>query len=513
MSSDVKGAFRLQRVLPLALVVLLAAVPLLISGPFLLRMAVLTVLASIVLLGLNIVTGFAGQVSLCQAAFYGIGAYGSGIISVRWGVPMVLSIPAGALLSAALAFLLGAGTLRLRSHYLALATIGFGEVMVNVFRSATAWTGGANGLSGIPTPGFSLAIYHWIVLAVAAAAFWAANRVLNSQTGLAIEAMREDEMAAESMGVNTRRLKIASFTAGGFLAGLAGALYAHLDGFVGPESFSTGHSILLLCAVVVGGLASIGGSVFAALLLVIVQEYFRSFMNYQILLFGLTVILIMTLAPGGLRTLIARILPRRRTSSFHLPPNVHAADSPDHGSNGHGHLANTEAKMVVSGVTLSFGGVQALREVDFQVQEGKALCLIGPNGAGKTTMLNVMHGLLLPDKGVARLRDKKDRERWRSLPGMPLHRVARLGVRRVFQHNRVFKNLTCFENVLIGFHLNRKLRPSLTEMLVRPAAAAAKEWATRQEATLLLKEVGLWEMRDEPAVLLPDRKSTRLNSS
>jgi branched-chain amino acid transport system permease protein len=314
--------------------------------------------------------------------------------------------------------------------------------------------------------------------------------------------MREDEVAAESMGVNTRHLKIAAFTASGFLAGLAGSLYAHLDGFVGPESFSTGYSILLLCAAVVGGLASIRGAVFAALLLVIVQEYFRSFMNYQILLFGLTVILVMILAPGGARALLARFLPRRPVSSLRLPPDTHALDTPLYESNGHRHLADAEPKMVVSGVTLSFGGVQALYEVGFEVQEGKALCLVGPNGAGKSTMLNVMHGMLLPQRGDARFREK-DRKRWRSLPGMPLNRVARLGVRRVFQHNRVFKNLTCFENVLIGFHLNHKLKPSLTEMLLRPAVAAAKECAARREATLLLKEVGLWEMRDEPAVLLP----------
>jgi branched-chain amino acid transport system permease protein len=340
------------------------------------------------------------------------------------------------------------------------------------------------------------------VLAVAVATFWVANRVLNSQIGLAIEAMREDELAAESVGVNTRQVRIVAFAAGGFLAGLAGALYAHLDGFIGPESFSTGYSILLLCAAVVGGLASVTGSVLAALLLVLVQEYFRSFMNYQVLLFGLTVIVMMTLAPGGAWTLFARVLPRRRFSSFRAVFDVATSHEPDSGSNGHGHLAGTEPKMVVSGVSLNFGGVQALHEVSFEAKEGKLLCLVGPNGAGKTTMLNVMHGFLVPDKGGARIREN-DRQTWKNLPGTPLYKVAKLGMRRVFQHNRVFKNLTCFENVLIGFHLDRRLRPTCLEILLGRRIAAAKEQSARRETTLLLREVGLWEMREEPATLLP----------
>jgi branched-chain amino acid transport system permease protein len=502
MSSDIQAADRLRRAVPFAVLALLGAVPVVSSDPFLLRMAVLTVLASILLLGLNVVTGFAGQVSLCQAAFYGIGAYASGIMSVHWRIPMPLSIAGGAVVSAVFAFLLGASTLRLRSHYLALATIGFGEVMVNVFRSATSWTGGANGLSGIPTPAFSLAVYYWIVLATAAAAFWVANRILHSQVGLAIEAMREDELAAESVGVNTRQVKIVAFATSGFLAGLAGALYAHLDGFIGPESFSTEYSILLLCAAVVGGLASIAGSVLAALLLVLVQEYFRSFINCQVLLFGLTVIVIMMLVPGGASVLFARFLPRRRFSSFRAASDAVTCREPDSRSNGHGHLASAEPKMIVSGVSLNFGGVQALREVSFEAKEGKILCLVGPNGAGKTTMLNVMHGFLVPGKGGARIREN-DRQTWRSLPGMPLYQVAKLGLRRVFQHNRVFKNLTCFENVLIGFHLNCRLRPTCLEVLLRPSIAAAKEQSARRETTLLLRDVGLWEMREEPATLLP----------
>ena len=501
MSADPR--FARGRRAAVALLIVPAALPLFASDPFLLRLSVLTVIASIVLLGLNIVTGFAGPVSLCQAAFYGIGAYVSGIISLRWGFPIPLSIAAGALATAAVAFLVGAGTLRLRSHYLALATIGFGEIATNVFRSATKWTGGASGLSDIPKADMSPAAYYWVVLVLAAVIFWVATRVLSSQTGLAIEAMREDELAAESMGVATRRMKIGAFTAAGFLAGLAGALYAHLDGFIGPESFSTSHSILLLCAVVVGGLASIGGCVFAALLLVIVQEYFRSFMDYQILLFGLTVIVIMIAAPGGARTLLTALLPRRRAASFDPAPVADAPEAPESGGNGHGRLSSGGPKLKVSQVALSFGGVQALDQVDFQVAEGEALCLIGPNGAGKTTLLNVMQGLQSPDRGGVSLRVDQGRDKWLRVRRVPLHRVARCGVSRVFQHNRVFKDLTCFENVLMGMHLNRKLKPSVAETLFRPRRAATKDRVARQEAALLLNEVGLWAVNDEKAALLP----------
>jgi branched-chain amino acid transport system permease protein len=485
----------------LLLISALVLTPVVVPDPFWLRLAVLTLLTSIALLGLNVASGFAGQVSLCQAAFYGAGAYTSAIASIRLGFPITVSVAAAALVTSLLALLLGAATIRLQAHYLTLATIGFGEVLVNVFRSATELTGGANGLSGIPTFPMSDVLRYWTVLAVTVGTFSAVSRVLSSPIGLVFRTVREDELAAESIGINTRRMRLAVFGVSGLLGGLAGALYGHYDGFIGPESFSTAHSILMFCAVVTVGLGSVAGSVPAAALLVLVQEYFRSFMHYQVVLFGLTVMILASLSPKGFRTLVD--FGRRRRATV-VPAVESDSQLGWERSDGATHLDTSagEDAVRVRGVMLRFGGVQALRGVDVNIPSGKIFFIIGPNGAGKTTLLNILNGFLQPDSGTVEVRDRQSRS-YRQVNGRSVHEVARLGIARVFQLNRLFRDLTVLENVLVGVHTVEDLRPRVIELFLAPRRARAKNETARREAARLLGSLGLAEQADLPARLLP----------
>ena len=318
--------------LMLLCVLLLLLFPVINREPFVLRIATLTSISVVILLGLSIVTGLTGQVSLCQAAFYGIGAYASGIMALRLHFPFWLSLPVSACITGGMGFLLGACTLKMRAHYLVLATIGFGEIIINVFRSADRWTGGASGLGNIPAPTLGPVTldtpvsYYYLTLIAAAVAYMGTVRLRDSHMGTVLRSIRENEMAASSLGINTVRLKIAAFAISAAFAGTAGTLYAHLDGFIGPESFTTATSILFFCALVVGGFGDPWGAVLASIVLVAGQEYFRMFIQYQMVLFGGCVVVMMIVAPHGIAGLATAF--RTRLQKGMLPRGIDT-ETPD----------------------------------------------------------------------------------------------------------------------------------------------------------------------------------------
>jgi ABC-type branched-subunit amino acid transport system permease subunit/ABC-type branched-subunit amino acid transport system ATPase component len=553
----------------LGLVAIVLLLPRLLHDPFIVRIIIMTLIALVVLLGLNIIVGLTGQVSLCQAAFYGAGAYCSAILTMRAGIPFWISLPLAGVLTGLLAFVLSRFTVTMRSHYLALATIGLSEILVNVFRSADKWTGGANGLSSIPPPRIgawsidTYNAYYYIAVFVAGLAYLSIRRIARSRTGTCLYAVRDNELAAASLGIDTARLKISGFTLGAIYAGVSGALYAHFDGFIGPELFSTGQSILLFCALVVGGLGRGFGSLLAAVLLVIIQEYFRSFVQYQVLLFGATVILIMVFAPQGAAGILSRLgayklfktsklgAPNGAKAVWTLEPQSEIAfvttETPEsghptddsrslvqarpiadallfgedrasdvtaqpqlrrRGPNNSPQDASSDDVFSIEDIHVHFNGVIVLKNVSFSLESEKVLCcLIGPNGAGKTTLLDVLGGQLRPERGRAFLTHHKNRTSKlglrATLIGKPSHGIARLGVSRTFQTSQLFSELTVLENVTAAACADPSFMPSLSETLFRPFKSAAKDRAATEAAEGWLRFTGLWSYRNEPAMHLP----------
>ena len=248
----------------------------------------------IVALGLNLITGVTGQLSMGHAGFMSIGAYTSAILSVQFGVPFPLALVAGALMAVVFGFVIGIPTLRLEGDYLAMVTIGFGEI-VRVFFLNFEPGGKAVGLSGIPD-----ATNFVLVWAIAIIVLYVNYRLLYSRTGRALYAIREDEIAAESSGINTNSLKVLAFALGAFFAGLGGALYAHYICYISPQDFGFMKSIEYLNMVVLGGMGSIPGTILGTIVLTLAPELLRVVSDYRMLFYGALLVILMIFRPNGL---------------------------------------------------------------------------------------------------------------------------------------------------------------------------------------------------------------------
>ncbi len=260
----------------------------------------------ILAMGLNVVVGFAGLLNLGFAAFYAIGAYSTAILTTRLDMPFWLSMPMSVTMASFLGILLAIPALRLRGDYLAIVTLGFGEIIRIVLNNWDSLTNGPNGILNIPSPsigGFKinrLSHYYYMVLLFVFLCIFVVRRVHNSRVGRAWLAIREDETAAEAMGIDTVRYKLLAFSFGAFWAGLAGALFAGKMHFVSPESFTFMESVLILCMVIIGGLGSIPGVILGAVILIILPEVLREFQTYRMLALGSGLVLMMIFRPQGL---------------------------------------------------------------------------------------------------------------------------------------------------------------------------------------------------------------------
>ena len=261
---------------------------------------------TLLVVGLNLLLGYAGQISLGHAAFFGLGAYTSGILTATCGVSPWLALPAGLVLSGSAAFLIGVPALKLRGYYLAMATLGFGIIVSIILSQAQPLTGGPSGLSGIPPltlAGFPLntarRLYPLIWLAVGVILALSANLV-DSRAGRALRALHDSEAAAASLGVDTARLKLKIFIWSALYASLAGSLYAHSLNFIAPASFGFMFSIKLVAMVVLGGMASIWGSLLGAGVLTVLPEALSVFHDFEVVIFGAILMVVMIFLPRGL---------------------------------------------------------------------------------------------------------------------------------------------------------------------------------------------------------------------
>lgn len=259
----------------------------------------------IITMGLGMLMGYAGQISLGHAAFFGIGAYSSGILTAKYAFHPVQAFFIGVLLSAIIAFLVGKPTLRLKGHYMAVATLGFGEILFIIFNELSPLTGGPSGLSGIPSLTFlghpiEGAIYLYLVWGFLLLLLLFSLNVINSRVGRALRAVHGSELAANAMGVDASRYKVQVFILSAIYASMAGSLYAHFVTFISPSSFSLMFSILLLMMVVVGGAETIWGSLLGAMLVTLLPEYLRGLEDFEVLAYGAILMVVLLFMPQGI---------------------------------------------------------------------------------------------------------------------------------------------------------------------------------------------------------------------
>ncbi|MFM0201892.1 branched-chain amino acid ABC transporter permease [Paraburkholderia fungorum] len=297
--------------------VVLYALIALFSGGYFVYLLNLIGIFALVAIGLTILTGFSGQTSLGHAGFFAIGAYASAIFAQRWGVPFWLAIPLAGAVATVIGALIALPALRLKDLYLAIATLGFGIVTQKVIFEWRTVTGGGGGMQ-VPLPSlFGLSVADgsrmaWVIAATLAAGTWAAFRLASSRTGRALSMLRESETAAACIGIRVARYKVIAFALSAFYTAVGGGLYANVVRYVNPESFDVNMSIMFLAMIVIGGMGSVRGALLGAAFYVAVPEAFRGFKDAPGLIFGISLMLVVILLPGGLTSLLRA---RRRAQS------------------------------------------------------------------------------------------------------------------------------------------------------------------------------------------------------
>ena len=453
---------------------------------------------AIAAIGLSILLGNVNQISVGQAGFFGIGAYAVAYFTSVLDWPFWPAAAVGVAIAAIVGVGVGFIALRFRGHYLAMATLAFGLIAVGIFHESKA-LGGAVGISNVPYArlgAISLSSYagYWFAWVVAIAAAVTSLNLLRGRTGRAFETIRNDELAAEMVGVPTRRYTVIAFAYAGALAGLAGAIYASILGIVVPDAVGVALSVDFLLMVVLGGSGGVCGAIVGAALIGFLDIAGHQYENWREVVYGVLVIGVVIAAPGGLVGLLRR--PRALVPSDRTPVSVVPMRAPTRAPSG-------AAPLEVRGVTKRFGGLIAVNDVSFALEPGTLTSLIGPNGAGKTTLFNAICG-------VGRLTSGTVTIGGRDVTGWQPHRIAALGVGRTFQNARLFGEMTVLENVIAGaFRIERGSFAS--DLLVLPASRRGEREAT-DRARATLERLGVGHVAGTYAKDLPfgDRRRVEL---
>jgi branched-chain amino acid transport system permease protein len=490
-----------RAILTAAVVAAIALIPWL-AGPFQVRLLSVIGLHSIVAMGLVLLTGHAGLASLGQAAFVGTGAYAAAILAGRFGLNPWLGIAAGVVLSLLLAWLIGLVTLRLKGHFLALATLAWGLIITGVLSNWIEVTGGNTGYGSAtgnrfpPLPFFGGPLlderaHYYLIWTTALLVLWASLNLMRSRVGRAIKSLRTGAVAAASFGVDVQRLKMTTFLLASAFAALAGGLFAFRELYLNPKVAGLEASINYLIMAVLGGIASLWGAVFGSSLFVLLEESLQEWLprllgrsgNFEAIAFGLIVIVVLHRARRGLLPLLSRLLPPERPAPVDLAADPLPARSKP---------GVAGPLLELSQVSRNFGGLWAVNDLSFGVPQGQIVGLIGPNGAGKTTVFNLITGVLEATGGRISFAG-------RQMTGLPPHLIARAGLSRTFQQLSLIGNLSLLENAALGAY-GRTETGLLHGML---ALGRAEDGRTRAEAMRQLERVGLAEHAFEPASSLP----------
>jgi branched-chain amino acid transport system permease protein len=461
---------------------------------------------------INVLTGIAGQISLGHAGFLGIGAYASALLMKNLGLPLALSLPVATLMGAAAGWLLSFAAGRVREFYLAMMTLGFGMIFYEVIREWTAVTGGVSGLSGVPSPALRTLTafgaklgevgYFRLMLGVTAVVLWLLRNFITSPYGRAFFAIHVSEVAAGSIGIPRAGTKREAYTLSAALTGLAGGFYAHLVGYLGPETFNLHRSVEALVMAVVGGLGTLSGPVLGAILFTYLPERLQFFADYQFIVYGLLLLLSFVLLPRGLAGLV---LPRTPFVKALPAARVTAGDGPDGPADVTSPSAGGSSPFLrVEGLAISFLGLRALDDVTLELKSGHILGLVGPNGSGKSTLVNVISGVYRPDAGRVTFEG-------RDITGIPDYRVARNGIIRTFQDPRLVPGFTVRENVMLGAH--RLYRQNQVAAAVNWPAALREESRMIANAERVIAMTGLSALADSIVRDLPygDQRMTELS--
>ncbi|WP_298054171.1 branched-chain amino acid ABC transporter ATP-binding protein/permease [uncultured Paenalcaligenes sp.] len=482
--------------MPVILVVLCALIAPQVLPEYYLSLLNYVGLYSIVGLGMVLLTGVGGLTSFGQAAFVGIGAYATAVLTANMGMSPWMGLLAGLVITGLIATLLGLLTLRLSGHYLPIGTLAWGISLYYLFGNLPN-LGGFSGISHLP----AISIFGWtltssqdfgvLIWFIVGGVMWLLSNLLDSREGRAIRALFGGSVMAEAMGVNTGRSKLLIFIYAALLAAVSGWLYAHMQRFVNPSPFSINMGIEYLFMILLGGASTLGGAVVGAIMVTGLKEWLQDILplifgqngNFEAIFFGALIILCLLYARQGLWPVIVSrvrfLYPQNRDVSKLKQAKALPQREP---------LAVGQPLLVAEGVTKRFGGLVANNNMSLNIKTGQITALIGPNGAGKSTLFNLLTGLLPLTSGQIEFRGQR-------IDGMSSRKIASLGVSRSFQHVRLIPTMSVLENVALGAHMRGEagyIRSGLH-------AERTEENALLAEAARQIERVGLGKHMHESA--------------
>ncbi|MDB5961796.1 MAG: transporter [Massilia sp.] len=536
-------------------IIALIAFPMLIPNPYYIHLAETILIYAILLFGLDIVVGYTGQVSLGHAGLFGIGAYITGVLVFKLGVPwplaMLASIGGAALFGAILAL----PALRVTGPYLAMVTLAFGTIIQILINEMTFITEGPLGIKiGKPVlfgEKLSEVGYFYLVAALMVIALIVVHRILKSNLGRAFEALRDSPIASDCMGVSVYRYKVYAFVISAGLAGLAGSLFAYSEEYISPQTFNFELTILFLLAVIMGGRKTRSCALIGALIVVMLPslladiELFRkiatfvaivavvsavyllarrkstprkvlvpvvatvamAFFSYRLenmtdwrlTIFGLMTLFVVYYLQDGIVGFFRSLMGR---GAVHDASLAVAAGNADAFAGATATKGTAGASLLkVDQVLMQFGGLKALNRVDLDIGERTVHGLIGPNGSGKSTMMNVLTGIYQPTDGKVAFDGV-------VITGRTPSQIALGGVARTFQNVQLFGEMTATENVLVGLH--HTFHSNVADVMLQTPRYRREEQAARQRAASILEFVGLSNLANEEARNLPYGKQRLL---
>ncbi|GAA4545117.1 branched-chain amino acid ABC transporter ATP-binding protein/permease [Pseudonocardia xishanensis] len=482
--------------LPLALAVVVLLLPFAGLGFSATRQIQLALILALLVSGLNLSLGYAGELALGQPAMYAAGAYTAGIMSVAGTTDVLVQLVAGGVVALVVGLVTGVPGLRLGSWSLAMTSFFLVLVLPDVIAILEPITGGRNGLSGIPGPtllGQVLDDTGLYILLVVVAALWFAfmRNIVVSRHGVAFRVLKQSPVLASSVGISVFRMKLVGYALGAIPAGLAGVLFANLDLYIAPEAFGFTIATTVLAASILGGTASVYGALVGAAVMQFGPNQSSAFQEYALVFYGVFLVVGGVLLSGGLSGLARRAAARLDRSADIRPAPVPRGDGPSPDGELSG-LAG--ASLEVVGLEKSFGGNRALHGVDFAATPGRVTALIGPNGSGKTTMLNMICGFYSTDAGTITL----DGE---AVQHLPSYRVARAGVARTFQTPNIPGGLTVEQAVAAGRYSTEHV--SMVGSVVHSRRFRHVRRADATEVARALAVVGMEHLADAEAAALP----------
>ncbi|OEU67236.1 MAG: hypothetical protein BBJ57_06910 [Desulfobacterales bacterium PC51MH44] len=438
--------------------------PHIMPNSYWLRIYTMTGLWVMLALGLNVVAGFAGLLDLAYVAFFGIGGYTFALLSssqMNIHLPFILVLPLAAFFTMVIGIALGSTSIRLKGDYLAIVTLAFAQIfkllLLNLDTPINI-TGGVNGifsfdpinLLGIKI--LSPIAYAYLIWFFAMATTIGSFRIKRSRFGRGWEAIREDELAAEAIGVNTTWMKLMAFAGGAFIAGAAGALFASFQDSVFPNNFDFPQLVIVYCMVILGGLGNITGVILGAIFLSILPEFLREYGAYRMMSYGLILIVLMALRPQGIMGEVGFLVKKkvqpdkdqsgrlRASTELYYDENVKTQETTESRPQ---YSKSNLAILELDHITMDFGGIKAVDDLSLALHEREILSIIGPNGAGKTTLFNLISGIYPPSFGSIYFEG-------REITGLKPHQVVKAGIARTFQNLRLFNKMSVLDNAKVG---------------------------------------------------------------